>query len=93
VQKVAFWKLYVVSISTIGIFLYVAQGDERVLSESSLRETLCWLKSHYQHISLFRTGNWTRASSILRNHTTPSKDGNPCHPWDSNPQSTQSRGR
>jgi len=31
VLRLAFVKLYVGSISTIGIFLYVAQEDERVL--------------------------------------------------------------
>ena len=57
---------YVGSISTIGIFPYVAQAVERVL-EAAFGNKLRWFESHYRHISLYSQSNLTRASSSLQN--------------------------
>jgi len=41
---------------TIGIFLYVAQEVERVLTVA-FGNKLCWFESHYRHISLCSPGS------------------------------------
>jgi len=57
--------MYVGSSPTIGIFLYVAQGVERVPALAFGNE-LCWFESLYRRISLCSPGSLTHASSSLR---------------------------
>jgi len=41
---------------TIGVFLYVAQAVEHMLAVAFGNE-LCWIESHYRHISLCSLGS------------------------------------
>jgi hypothetical protein len=53
---VAFVMNYVGSSPTIGIFLYVAQVVERVLT-AAFGSELCRFESHYRHICLCSSGS------------------------------------
>jgi len=62
---VDFGNNYVGSSPTIGIFLYVARPVEPVLA-TAFGNKLCWVESHYPHISLCSSGISTRVITSLR---------------------------